>query len=87
MEETVTKRRWLFTALSCALLVVVATLAFVGAAEARKGAQDLPVVGAEELPQEARDTLVLIKQGGPFPYTRDGLVKGLRDLPQAHKGA
>lgn len=27
-----------------------------------------------ELPREARDTLELIKIGGPFPYSRDGTV-------------
>lgn len=26
------------------------------------------------LPAEARETLALIKQGGPFPYNRDGIV-------------
>jgi ribonuclease T1 len=34
----------------------------------------LPEVPAAALPQEARDTLVLIKQGGPFRYRRDGTV-------------
>lgn len=29
-----------------------------------------------ELPPEAGDTLRLIKQGGPFPYPRDGAVFG-----------
>ena len=31
-------------------------------------------VSAEEIPPEARATLQLIKQGGPFPYPRDGVV-------------
>jgi len=35
---------------------------------------DLPVITAAELPAEARDTLRAIKQGGPFPYDRDGAV-------------
>ena len=34
----------------------------------------MPEVPAAELPREARTTLVLIKQGGPFPYRRDGAV-------------
>lgn len=33
-------------------------------------------IGIAELPPEARDTLHLIKQGGPFPYARDGVVFG-----------
>ncbi|MBI5917904.1 MAG: ribonuclease [Nitrosomonadales bacterium] len=31
---------------------------------------------ASSLPPEARATLQLIKQGGPFPYDRDGVVFG-----------
>lgn len=33
-------------------------------------------VSALELPSEARQTLALIKAGGPFPYERDGIVFG-----------
>ena len=33
-------------------------------------------VSAAELPREARQTLALIKEGGPFPYDRDGIVFG-----------
>ena len=33
-------------------------------------------VSEAELPPEARDTLRLIKQGGPFPFSRDGVVFG-----------
>ncbi|MDH4284736.1 MAG: ribonuclease [Gallionellaceae bacterium] len=36
----------------------------------------LAFVSTAELPPEARDTLRLIKQGGPFPYARDGVVFG-----------
>ncbi|MBI3902652.1 MAG: ribonuclease [Nitrosomonadales bacterium] len=41
-------------------------------------------VGVAELPPEARDTLHLIKQGGPFPFVRDGVVFGNYEhrLPQ-----
>lgn len=31
-------------------------------------------IDAAQLPPEARETLALIKQGGPFPYKRDGIV-------------
>ena len=31
-------------------------------------------VNLSSLPGEARDTLKLIKQGGPFPYSKDGTV-------------
>jgi ribonuclease T1 len=43
-----------------------------------------PEIRLENLPPEARQTLILIKQGGPFPYSRDGLTFGNREglLPQ-----
>lgn len=31
-----------------------------------------PEVSLAELPPEARETLALIRQGGPFPYAKDG---------------
>jgi ribonuclease T1 len=45
-------------------------------------------VTSTALPQEARETLRLIKQGGPFPYTRDGQVFGNYEkrLPQQQRG-
>jgi ribonuclease T1 len=41
-----------------------------------------------ELPKEARDTLALIKKGGPFPYQKDGAVFGNfeRQLPVKQRG-
>lgn len=33
-------------------------------------------IQASDLPHEARQTLTLIKTGGPFPYARDGIVFG-----------
>lgn len=46
---------------------------------------DIPVT---QLPVEARDTLQLIKQGGPFPYPRDGIVFSNREhrLPEQSRG-
>jgi len=48
----------------------------------------LPVIRVDDLPREARDTLVLIRQGGPFPYKRDGVVFGNRErrLPSRPRG-
>lgn len=48
----------------------------------------IPVVAVAHLPAEARDTLQLIKQGGPFPYPRDGVVFGNyeRILPLQARG-
>lgn len=36
----------------------------------------LPAINASQLPKEARQTLALIAQGGPYPYERDGVNFG-----------
>jgi ribonuclease T1 len=48
-------------------------------------AQDVP---AAELPKEARETLALIRAGGPFPYPQDGKTFQNREklLPQRGQG-
>ncbi len=48
----------------------------------------LPAISVAELPPEAGGTLRLIKQGGPFPYARDGVVFGNYEhrLPQQPRG-
>jgi ribonuclease T1 len=45
-------------------------------------------VAVAELPPEARDTLALIDQGGPFPYDQDGSTFGNFEgiLPQQARG-
>jgi ribonuclease T1 len=48
----------------------------------------LDKVAINDLPVEARNTLGLIKKGGPFPYDRDGVVFGNRErvLPKQARG-
>ena len=55
---------------------------------ATASAFSLPEVDVGTLPPEARQTLRLIDQGGPFPFPRDGVVFGNyeRRLPQARRG-
>ena len=45
-------------------------------------------VSVSRLTLEARDTFVLIKQGGPFPYPRDGIIFSNREhrLPKRPRG-
>jgi ribonuclease T1 len=45
-------------------------------------------IAVAELPPEARTTLQLIKQGGPYPYPRDGVVFGNYEhaLPSQPRG-
>jgi ribonuclease T1 len=51
-------------------------------------AAELAVVARSELPIEARETLQHIRQGGPFPYTRDGVEfrNYERQLPRQPRG-
>jgi ribonuclease T1 len=61
----------------------------VSAAPTRVASIDgLPVVYVDELPREARETLRLIEQGGPFPYEKDGSVFQNREglLPDEPRG-
>ena len=45
-------------------------------------------VRVAQLPPEARDTLALIRAGGPFPYARDGVAFNNREalLPKRKRG-
>ncbi len=45
-------------------------------------------IRVSQLPPEARHTLVLIKQGGPFPYAKDGATFGNYEgsLPKRQRG-
>jgi ribonuclease T1 len=45
-------------------------------------------ISVRNLPQEARSTLALVKQGGPFPYKKDGSTFGNREkhLPVKARG-
>lgn len=46
------------------------------------------VVAADRLPAEARETLALIRRGGPFPHAKDGTVFQNREglLPRRPRG-
>ncbi len=72
--------RWLVFA------TVAAAVAF-GAYSARQPGAPAEVAVAQ-LPREAVRTLQLIKQGGPFPYRRDGTVfrNRERQLPAHEQG-
>jgi ribonuclease T1 len=69
------------------LLVLLAVLA-IPTAVARQVPEGLPWIAMAQLPPEARETLALIRQGGPFPYRRDGAVFANREglLPARPRG-
>ncbi len=70
-----------------AALLTLALLVFGGVAAARAPAT-VPEIAAADLPREARETLELIRQGGPFLYGRDGAGFGNfeKRLPVRERG-
>jgi ribonuclease T1 len=76
---------------ACAVLAIavfIASLFGTGSAFARDSARGSMEVTVAELPQEGRDTLALIKRGGPFRHRQDGSVFGNREqrLPAKERG-
>jgi ribonuclease T1 len=75
-----------------ARLLVAIALAFAAIALPALGQKGPPAAVTEvsilELPREARETLVLVRQRGPFPYAKDGSVFGNREglLPRQKRG-
>jgi ribonuclease T1 len=63
-----------------AMLVITLAASLLGCSAAKSSSTDpesgLTIVAVADMPTEARDTLKLIDQGGPFPYSRDGAVFG-----------
>jgi ribonuclease T1 len=78
MNLILNKIRYLF------VFLVVAVLAAPADAQQRENAPEtvqrvqpsLAQIAVKDLPQEARETLLLIAKGGPFPFDRDGIVFG-----------
>lgn len=70
-----------------ASLVVVSALAGT-AVEAKKSVDETATVAVSALPPEAQQTHRLIRNGGPFPYGKDGSVFGNRErvLPRRVRG-
>ncbi len=76
-------RQWLtWLAIGVALLVAAALWARAD----RIGSSN--EIAVRDLPREARETLALIRAGGPFPYRKDGTVFGNRErlLPRQQRG-
>jgi ribonuclease T1 len=77
-----------------AMLVITLAASLFGCAAKPEAASStdpesgLTVVAVADLPAEARDTLKLIDQGGPFPYSRDGVAFGNFEkiLPKHDRG-
>lgn len=63
-------------------------LCFTLSVFARETAPGLREVAYGALPAEAKTTLALIRQGGPFPFPKDGVVFGNyeKSLPRQARG-
>ncbi len=70
------------------LVVLAAMLAWTAVPAAAFDFYGTQEIAVSLLPVEARTTLRLIKQGGPFPYPRDGVTFGNYEkrLPKHYRG-
>jgi ribonuclease T1 len=71
----------------CFFLLSILAAAPTAARESHMHA-GLETIQAAALPAEARDTLALIRRGGPYPYRKDGSIFGNfeRRLPARPRG-
>lgn len=67
---------------------VVGVAGIVHARDSAPILKDFPIILVADLPKEGRDTLNLIRKGGPFPYSKDGTVFSNREriLPKQPRG-
>lgn len=72
----------------CFLTAVVFSICMSSAGALADSQRYLHDISAADLPAEARETLALIRKGGPYPYARDGIVFANRErlLPSAPRG-
>ena len=77
--------RWIFC---CFTFSLIGAAGFATARDASPQITDLPQIRATDLPKEGRDTLKLIRTGGPFPYGKDGSIFSNREqrLPRQPRG-
>jgi len=71
-------------------VLLVASLASPNMVHARQpvSADSVATMAVSELPPQGRQTYQLIRDGGPFPYSKDGSVFGNRErmLPSRQRG-
>jgi ribonuclease T1 len=86
---TAAMRSWRLLAPLWALLVVILLGAPALARSFHDGVDSgIDTIPIAQLPVEARQTLRLIRSGGPFPYSKDGIAFGNRErlLPRKPHG-
>lgn len=71
-------------------MIFAVSLACVGAVSVHAFEKSGGIAGISvaDLPKEGRDTLALIRKGGPFPYSQDGVTFSNREriLPKEARG-
>jgi ribonuclease T1 len=79
------KLAWFSVAFAFSVLAVARGDAPQGQLQEQSQSQEIRVA---ELPQEARETLQLIRRSGPYPHERDGVTFGNYEklLPAAQRG-
>ena len=77
-----------FAAISVCLVLLFALCTNFVQAKSFAEAVVVAPVALQDLPKEGQETYLLIRQGGPFRYEKDGVVFGNRErlLPQATRG-
>ena len=77
--------RWI---VCCCTFSLIGAAGFALARDAAPQISDLPQIRATDLPKEGRETLKLIRTGGPFPYAKDGSIFSNREqrLPRHPRG-
>lgn len=70
------------------LLLAAVSMTNLVQAKGPATADDVATVSVTELPVQGSQTYGLIRQGGPFPHEKDGVVFGNRErlLPQHQRG-
>ena len=69
-------------------MIFVLSFVSLGAVQAHAFDSAASVIAAADLPKDGRDTLALIRKGGPYPYAKDGSIFSNRErsLPKQPRG-
>lgn len=75
-------------ALACCLLLTAGIGTDLVHAKGPRSSESMATIGVAELPRQGQETYRLIREGGPFPYDKDGSVFGNRErlLPAEKRG-
>lgn len=86
MRRMIKRIQFIFLCSLC--LWVFGAAVNISSAKDNAGGSAITSISLNQLPPEAIKTLALIRQGGPYPYAKDGVVFGNREkrLPKQARG-